>query len=306
MRKVGLLLFAQPFSTAAFSPRPLASLTRPASIRNHRTEASRIPHRPHLQHCHHHHISRRSFVLRASTSEELGAEGSMKILGVCGGIGSGKSTACELMVDKLGCAGRIDADKLAHVVYEPGSKALQEIVSEFGQDIVDESSNGLIDRKKLGAIVFSDAKAMSKLEHIVWPHVRDKIEERIEDIKSHPPDTVSHNIVIVEAALLMETDWHDLLDGLWVVQSSQPVAVQRLKEHRGLSEEEALVRIHAQETRRGIGGSTDGGISDELRAEMERGTVTRVITNDGSLEDLQRTLEGALADPASFKSASHL
>ena len=140
----------------------------------------------------------------------------------------------------------------------------------------------------------------------MWPHVRDKIEERIDDIKSHPPDTVSHNIIIVEAALLLETDWHDLLDGLWVVQASHPVAVQRLKEHRGLSEEEALVRIHAQETRRGIGGATDGGISDQLRAEMERGVVTRVITNDGSLEELQRTLEGALADPASFKSASHL
>ena len=187
MRKVGLLLFAQPLSTAAFSPRLLAALSRPASVRNSRFDASRIPRRPHLQHCHHHHISRRPFVLRASTSEDLGAEGSMKILGVCGGIGSGKSTACELMVDRLGCAGRIgelntcsydvsshictrlthqrvsipDADKLAHVVYEPGSKALQEIVSEFGQDIVDKSSNGLIDRKKLGAIVFSDANAMS-------------------------------------------------------------------------------------------------------------------------------------------------
>ena len=102
----------------------------------------------------------------------------------------------------------------------------------------------------------------------MWPHVRDKIEERIEEIKRRPPDTVSHNIIIVEAALLLETDWHDLLDGLWVVQASQPVAVQRLKEHRGLSEEEALVRIHAQETRRGIGGATDGGISNPRIEEL--------------------------------------
>ena len=94
----------------------------------------------------------------------------MKILGICGGIGSGKSTACQLMVTKLGCTGLIDADKLAHQVYEPGSAALDEIIDEFGTDILfenhgeeeeDSGRNRIIDRKKLGAIVFNDAKSMS-------------------------------------------------------------------------------------------------------------------------------------------------
>jgi hypothetical protein len=88
----------------------------------------------------------------------------MKILGICGGIGSGKSTASQLMVTKLGCADLIDADKLAHAVYEPGSLALEEIVDEFGTDILLHDDNGgkkMIDRKKLGAIVFKDAKSMS-------------------------------------------------------------------------------------------------------------------------------------------------
>ena len=150
-----------------------------------------------------------------------------------------------------------------------------------------------------------------KLEKIVWPHVRDKIEERIEKIKDkHEQQSTTnssvasakHDIIIVEAALLLETDWHDLLDGLWVIQASESVAVQRLKDNRGLTEEEALVRIHAQAKRKGIGSaiSDNGGISSELQEEMKDGRVTAVITNDGSLEDLQKTLQKTLCDASLF------
>ena len=144
-----------------------------------------------------------------------------------------------------------------------------------------------------------------KLEHIVWPHVRDKIEEQIDEIihkhQTQTTTTPKHNIIIVEAALLLETNWHDLLDGLWVIQSSESVAIQRLKDNRGLTEEESLVRINAQNKRRGIGSAnSDGGMSDELRREMEDGTVTAVITNDGSMEDLEKALGKALSNPASF------
>ena len=98
----------------------------------------------------------------------------MKILGICGGIGSGKSTACQLMVNKLGCAGLIDADKLAHVVYEPGSLALKKIIHEFGDDILlsndsdDSKKKWMIDRKKLGAIVFQDPKSMSVRRNVLF------------------------------------------------------------------------------------------------------------------------------------------
>ena len=115
--------------------------------------------------------------------------------------------------------------------------------------------------------------------------------------------STKYDIIIVEAALLLETDWHDLLDGLWVIQASESVAVQRLKDNRGLTEEEALVRIHAQAKRKGIGSATssdDGGISSELQKEMKDGRVTAVITNDGSLENLQKTLHKTLCDASSF------
>lgn len=229
----------------------------------------------------------------------------MKILGICGGIGSGKSTACRLMVDSLGCAARVDADKLAHSVYEPGSVALDEIAREFGKDVLEDSDDAQVDRKKLGAIVFNDAESMSKLERIVWPHVRTKIEERIAEIarerrrrssttSSSPPAVVPNDdVVVVEAALLLETDWHDLLDGLWVIRSSRRVATRRLVDDRGLTEEEAEARIRAQEGRRGAGAP--------VAEEVERGAVTAVIANDGSLEELRSSLGEALRDPASFK-----
>ena len=161
---------------------------------------------------------------------------------------------------------------------------------------------------------------MQKLEQIVWPHVRTKIEEQIDEIKTKNDQLVSNkkveddskhsnnNIIIVEAALLLETNWHDLLDGLWVIQSSPSVAIQRLMDNRGLSEEEALVRIRAQEKRRGIGGGggdkddgNDEGICKKLQEEMDKGVVTSVVTNDGTLEELEEALQKALCNPASFK-----
>lgn len=245
----------------------------------------------------------------------------VKILGICGGIGSGKSTGCKLMVESLGCMALIDADKLAHSVYGPGSMAANEIIAEFGQDVVmlqpphssDDDDEGEaesiveIDRKKLGSIVFSNSDAMSKLEMIVWPHVRIKIEERIQDILQQQgqqssdtnatiPNT-TNNIIVVEAALLLETNWHDLFDGLWIIQSTCVVSKQRLIAKRGMTEKEALIRIHAQDTRRGIGRSS----SDDDNKMKDDGVVTAIITNDGSLNDLEEALRRALYDPTSFK-----
>lgn len=297
-------LFILPLTTAAFSTRPISRVFRTEAFWNE-LEASSL--KNHWRFYHHQPYYRRNIHVTRSEggSGEKGSDSKMRILGVCGGIGSGKSTACQLMVDSLGCVARIDADKLAHEVYEPGSKALEEISTEFGKDILEDDSiaNAQIDRKKLGAIVFSDAKSMSKLEQIVWPHVRDKIEKRIDDIThEHQSSATSNDTIIVEAALLLETNWHDLLDGLWVIQSSQSVATQRLKENRGLTEEEALIRIHAQDKRRGIGSDEcNGEMSDKLREEMKDGVVTAVITNNGTLDDLEGELKKALYDTQSFK-----
>ena len=168
---------------------------------------------------------------------------------------------------------------------------------------------------------------LQKLEQIVWPHVRTKIEERIQEItlKHHqhqhnqqPPvkeltdahtnepnvKTLSstNNIIIVEAALLLETDWHDLLDGLWVVHSSPDVATYRLINSRGMTKDEALLRIRAQRERRGIVASDGNDCkASGLQKALNDGIITAIITNDGSLDDLETVLRRSLCDPKSFK-----
>jgi dephospho-CoA kinase len=210
----------------------------------------------------------------------------VKVLGVCGGIGSGKSAACNLLVTKLNCLTHIDTDSIAHSVYEPDSKALHDIVAEFGTDVVLDS--GEIDRKKLGSIVFADDNAMKRLERIVWPHVKTKIQERIAVVKSAWNSEDSKiPIIVVEAAVLLDADWNEFLDGVWFISASQKVAIARLQNKRGLSVVEAEKRILAQKGRRGIG---------NLQHEVDSGVVSAVIENDGTLEDLMKILAEKLPD----------
>jgi dephospho-CoA kinase len=212
----------------------------------------------------------------------------VKVLGICGGIGSGKSAACKALVSELNCLAHIDSDSIAHTVYEPSSTALDDIVNEFGSDLL--SGTGEIDRKKLGSIVFSDINAMKKLEHIVWPHVKSKIMRQIEIARSEFVSIGSDKIpiIVVEAAVLLDAEWDDFLDGIWVVTASQPVAIRRLQDNRNLSVEESEKRIQAQSTRRGIG---------NLQKEVDNGIVSAVIPNDGTLEDLKACLLMKLNDP---------
>jgi dephospho-CoA kinase len=212
----------------------------------------------------------------------------VKILGVCGGIGSGKSAACKILVSELNCLAHIDSDSIAHTVYEPNSVALKEIVYEFGSDVLYDS--GEIDRKKLGSIVFADITAMKKLERIVWPHVKTKIMQQIETTKLGYTAKENNKIpvIVVEAAVLLDAEWNDFLDGIWVVTVSQLNAARRLQDSRNLTVEESNKRIQAQSSRRGIG---------NLQNEVDNGIVSAVIPNDSSLEDLKARLLATLNDP---------
>lgn len=93
------------------------------------------------------------------------------------------------------------------------------------------------------------------------------------------------------------------MDGVWVIHSSEEVATSRLIQNRGMTKDEALLRIRAQQKRKGIVGASSGNDGEEsgLRKAMENGIVTAIITNDGSLDTLETTLKETLADPNSFK-----
>lgn len=176
---------------------------------------------------------------------------------------------------------------------------MEDVVNEFGDKILD--SNAVIDRQKLGSIVFADINAMKKLEAIVWPHVQKEIEQRIQKIRSdwlanqlssqQETDSIEP-VVVVEAAVLLDAGWQNaFLDAVWVITVPNDVAMQRIMKTRGLSQEEAMKRIQAQNSRRGIG---------NMEEEVRNGVVTATIDNSGSLEDLQKSLSSKLSDKSAW------
>lgn len=229
-------------------------------------------------------ISSKSLRMSSTSKNQRAA---FRVLGITGGIGSGKSACAKMAVEELGCLHHIDADSIAHTVYRPGSQALKEIAEEFGSSLIQD--DGQIDRQQLGGIVFTDPAAMSKLEQIVWPHVKTEIKSIIEEKRREEIPESKSPIVILEAAVLIDANWQDLLDGLWVIRASPEAALRRIMENRGLTRDEAQKRIDAQQSRRGIA---------NLQEEVDKGLVTAVIDNNGSLEELKGKLQRALKDPS--------
>lgn len=217
-------------------------------------------------------------------------EKNVRVLGVCGGIGSGKSAACKILVGELNCLAHIDSDTIAHTIYEKGSQALSDVVAEFGAYLIDATS-GELDRRRLGTIVFGNIQAMRKLEQIVWPHVQVKIAAEIEKAKNEFENSDKIPVIVVEAAVLLDAGWQDFLDGVWVVSVPQADAIQRLHENRNLTVKDAEQRIAAQQPRRGIG---------NLDEEVSNKVVSAVIENIGSLEDLRERLAEKLNDRAAW------
>jgi dephospho-CoA kinase len=161
----------------------------------------------------------------------------MFIIGLTGGILSGKSTIAQMLAEKG--AAIIDADKLAHEAYKPKTKLNQELVDEFGTSI--RKTDGSIDRKKLSGIVFGNPEALSRLNAIVHPRIREMAKAKIELFRKKGAP-----VVVLEGALLIEAKWTDLADEVWVALAPAEVAVKRLKERGGLTENEALARIQTQ------------------------------------------------------------
>ena len=185
----------------------------------------------------------------------------MLIIGVTGNIGSGKSTVCQILA-KLG-ATIIDADKLAHETYKPHNQTWQELINAFGKDIV--KANGEIDRQKLGQIVFSDPNALAQLNQIVHPEAYRMAQERIETCRRQKAKAI-----VVEATLLIEAGWTDLVDKVWLVVAPDDMVTQRLTQHKEISQAQILARLKSQ-----------------MPAEEKMKHADEVIYNDGSLVQLE-------------------
>lgn len=160
------------------------------------------------------------------------------IIGLTGGIASGKSTAAKLLGD-LG-AFVLDADKLGHAVYEPHRQAFREVVEVFGADIV--GADGKVDRKVLGGKVFGKPDELKKLTSIVWPEIGRMAREQMTAALAENPK----RIVILEAAVLLEAGWQKGMDEVWVVIVDPEVAVKRAIARDGVDEEAIRKRLAAQ------------------------------------------------------------
>lgn len=187
----------------------------------------------------------------------------MKIIGLTGGIASGKSTVSQKLAE-LGAV-IVDGDKIAHRVMEPDWPAYKEVVEHFGTGILDPDQT--IDRSKLGAVVFSDPAQMRALNRIVRPYIYEAIDKEI-GIKrlAHP-----NAVLILDIPLLFEARLDQICDQVWVVWVDRDTQVNRLMARNSLTREEAIRRIDSQMP---------------LDEKARRAHI--VIDNNGSMEETLR------------------
>ena len=160
-----------------------------------------------------------------------------KKIGLTGGIASGKTTVSDCF-KKLGTQ-VIDADVISHEVTEPSGSAFEEILSEFGSEILDEK--GLINRKKMRAIIFNDPSQKKILEEIIHPKVRDEMFQRINKSDDH--------YLIVSVPLLVETGMHQIMDRNLLVDCSEDTQIERLMHRDKITLNEARAILKNQASR---------------------------------------------------------
>jgi len=161
----------------------------------------------------------------------------MKVIGLTGGIGSGKSTVAGFLAE-LGAV-ILDADEVGHEAFKPDTEIWREVVAAFGRQVL--TPDGNIDRKKLGEIVFGNAESLSGLNQIMHPRMYDMVKAQLEEYRGQ-----GKSVAVLEAPLLLEAGWTSLVDEVWVTTASESTVLRRLHEQKGLSGEETLARIRSQ------------------------------------------------------------
>jgi len=190
----------------------------------------------------------------------------MPVIGVAGGIASGKTTVCKLF-EKWG-ATVIDADIIGKQVVEKDPNLLSKLVERFGDDIINH--RGILDRRRLGNIVFKDQSARTQLNDMIHPALLSELKKQIGEWLTRNPDT----IIIIDAALLLDWDLGSLVDLIIVVKSTSKQRMERLVKHVGLTPEEAENRIFSQ---------------SHLDSKSEQADY--IMTNNGHITELEHQAE---------------
>ncbi len=161
----------------------------------------------------------------------------MKVIGLTGGIGSGKSTVAQFLAE-LGAV-IVDMDRVGHKTLKSGSETRERIVSEFGKDIL--TDGGDIDRARLGRLVFNNPEALSRLNRIVHPVIDSIVNSKIKEYRREGVE-----VVVLEAAAMLEAGRASQVDEIWVTAAPEKAVLQRLAGRTGYSEEESKARISSQ------------------------------------------------------------
>lgn len=193
----------------------------------------------------------------------------MYLVGLTGGIGSGKSTVARRLRE-LGCA-VVDADEVAREIVAPGEPALRELAEHFGREILRD--DGSLDRSRLAGLAFADDDARAALDRITHPRIAARIAERVAELAA-AEGADSAAVVVVDHPLLVETGQAGRFDAVVVVTADEDARAARLAASRDLTESDVRARMRAQAT------------------DLERRAVaTHVIENDGSRDELLRAVD---------------
>ena len=187
----------------------------------------------------------------------------MQLIGLTGGIATGKSTV-SAMLKKAGAI-IIDADRIARDVIKKGLPAYREIVAQIGTEVL--LPDGEINRNMLSDIIFNDHQKKQLLNSIVHPYVNEEVNRQIIQIqKTHP-----NAVIVLDIPLLIEAGMHDDLSEIIVVYTPQDIQIQRLMQRDRISEADALARVQSQ-----------------MSIEEKKQQATLVIDNSGTIENTRR------------------
>ena len=188
----------------------------------------------------------------------------MFVIGLTGGIGSGKTEASKIL-ESFG-AWIINADTLGHGIYRKNTKAWTKIVEEFGDTILDTAGN--IIRSELAKRVFSSKNELDKLNNICHPEIKNLVITELNKL-----DSKKANVVVVEAAILIEANWQNIVDEVWLIDSKTSNIFDRVKKRDKIDDQAIKSRIDSQ-------------MNHTERSEY----ADEVITNNGTIDELRNAL----------------
>ena len=190
----------------------------------------------------------------------------MKIIGITGGVGAGKSTVLAYLEEKYN-AFVIQADEVGHIVMEPGQECYEQVIRLFGKDVIKKDKT--IDRKRVSDVVFGQPDLLERLNRIIHPAVKRYILRSLEEQKEE-----KRELCVVEAALFLEEHYQEFCDDVWYIHTDEEIRIRRLMENRGYTREKSL-----------------GIIGNQASEAYFRANTDYTIENNGDLEKTWKQID---------------